>query len=1192
MKKLLLSVLLFPVLVMGQENHILKKAYKVETTTAVAPESVDGVDATITFFDGLGRPVQINEVGKSGTGTNIMIPITYDGLGRQIKEYLPIPTSAATLSYNTEGASMVVPAYGGQTAYSEKVYENSALGRVAKQFAPGIAWDKNSGHGINFEYLPNKDSDKVRIFRADAQWNPTAELYNPTLWNDGFYPKNQLYRTVTKDENWISGNLNTTQEFKDKEGKVVLKRTYVTLKALVGKISMKTLDTYYVYDQYGNLSYVIPPLADTAQPLSLQVLNGLCYQYKYDNRNRLVEKKLPGKHWEFILYDRLDRVIASGPANSPFTDLSGFGWLVTKYDAFNRIVLTSWMAGTVTIDTRTSLQKARNLQTTNLSETKIARTNNTTINNIDFRYTNLAWPTAAYHVLTVNYYDDYNFPNAPTSIPTTVLTDNSQAIYYNNSIKPKGLSTGSWIRVVDKTTDIFAEEAYVLYDKKARAVRSFSKNYLGGFVQVDSKIDFAGKTLRTETKHKKQQQDAELLVKEEFEYTPEDRLLSHTHKINSNTPQLLAINEYNGIGQLTSKMVGGTSISGINALQNVDYKYNIRGWLTEINDVESNQTVIKGGDLFSFKINYDQLENPVGNVTALYNGNISETYWRTASSNIKRSYGYEYDNLNRLTNAIYLKSDAQTDAYNEALTYDANGNILTLARNGNYDVAPTTIEIDKLDYTYDPYNVNRLIKVTDLTNSPLGFSDGANNANEYDYDGHGNMIRDDNKGITGILYNHLNLPTQITFSGTTTRKIQYLYNAVGTKQKKVVTDGTVITTTDYLSGFQYQNNVLEFFPHAEGYVKYTEGYFNYVFNYTDHLGNVRLSYAKDPNGGATRIMEENHYYPFGLKHTNYDNNVQRFAGGREDDFDYPVIIIPDIFSSSVYNYKYNGKEYQDELGLNVTAMDFRQYDPAIGRFVGMDRLSELAHSITPYRFAYNNPVYWNDPTGLLEQNSESLAHCPTCPNTPEFKPLIDDPNNTYFYDPETKQASEMLDEVEVKATRKSDSNSPNGLQISDYLYGAGKDFGNYLYKNGAYKQTNGNTGNFHDRPYINLSKNAKAHYDLYENLKKLKKAGIATTVILGSIEVSNGAIQDYKNYTITGSTDGSSTAIAAGGVVGGVGGAWAGAKAGILIGGAIGSVIPLIGTGAGAVVGGIIFGIIVSELGSSYSKNAVEAAYK
>lgn len=52
-------------------------------------------------------------------------------------------------------------------------------------------------------------------------------------------------------------------------------------------------------------------------------------------------------------------------------------------------------------------------------------------------------------------------------------------------------------------------------------------------------------------------------------------------------------------------------------------------------------------------------------------------------------------------------------------------------------------------------------------------------------------------------------------------------------------------------------------------------------------------------------------------------------------------------------------------------MDFRQYDNAIGRFLGMDRLAELAYSITPYRFAYNNPVYYNDPTGLFESKDEA-----------------------------------------------------------------------------------------------------------------------------------------------------------------------------------------------------------------------------
>lgn len=68
-----------------------------------------------------------------------------------------------------------------------------------------------------------------------------------------------------------------------------------------------------------------------------------------------------------------------------------------------------------------------------------------------------------------------------------------------------------------------------------------------------------------------------------------------------------------------------------------------------------------------------------------------------------------------------------------------------------------------------------------------------------------------------------------------------------------------------------------------------------------------------------------------------------------------------------YKVKFNNREYQDELGLNVTAMDYRQYDNAIGRFNGIDALSEMSYSSTPYHFGYNNPVFWADPSGLLSQ---------------------------------------------------------------------------------------------------------------------------------------------------------------------------------------------------------------------------------
>ena len=54
------------------------------------------------------------------------------------------------------------------------------------------------------------------------------------------------------------------------------------------------MDTYYVYNEYNQLAFVIPPLA-IHKGVDATLLNELAYQYRYDGQNRLVEKKLPGK---------------------------------------------------------------------------------------------------------------------------------------------------------------------------------------------------------------------------------------------------------------------------------------------------------------------------------------------------------------------------------------------------------------------------------------------------------------------------------------------------------------------------------------------------------------------------------------------------------------------------------------------------------------------------------------------------------------------------------------------------------------------------------------------------------------------------------------------------------------------------------------------------------------------------------
>ena len=256
-----------------------------------------------------------------------------------------------------------------------------------------------------------------------------------------------------------------------------------------------------------------------------------------------------------------------------------------------------------------------------------------------------------------------------------------------------------------------------------------------------------------------------------------------------------------------------------------------------------------------------------------------------------------------------------------------------------------------------------------------GFKDGTNTDNDYKYDLNGNLINDKNKNIKAIKYNHLNLPTEITFVNG--NKIFYLYNALGQKVRKsideIINNQALFNVTEYLSGYQYKNNVLQFFPHAEGYVNATQNgtsyTFNYVFNFTDHLGNIRLSYSQDPSTNVLKIIEENHYYPFGLKHTGYNSDQMMYV--KEE---YIVTIKPKPpLIKTVYNYKYNGKEWQDELGLNVYDYGARGYMPDIGRWGQIDPLAEMYRRHTPYAYAVNNPVYFLDPDGMKVINGDEAA---------------------------------------------------------------------------------------------------------------------------------------------------------------------------------------------------------------------------
>ncbi len=1051
----------------SDENYIHNTTYRVETTDGINNSQSqtlanDEKIEAITYFDGLGRGMQSIGIRAGGDSEDIVTHIAYDDFGRQNKDYLPYAVSGNSGLYISSALSGTNSFYNTSkyenttNPYSEKGLEDSPLSRVLEQGAPGADWALSGSHTIKFGYESNSVGE-VKIYGVSLSF--ANNTYTPTLTGGtSDYTAGKLYKTITKDENWTSGVNHTTEEFKDLQGRVILKRTYNN--------STKH-DTYYVYDDYGNLSYVLPPLANADDNIPTATeLDNLCYQYIYDDRNRLVEKKIPGKGWEYIVYNKLDQPVMTQDANLGAQNI----WLFTKYDEFGRVAFTGTHSSSASRITLQNLANNTTTYTQFIDKTSSAQT----IAGTTIYYTNTAIPHGVAEIHTINYYDNYTFDkgagNSESSYGITPITN------------VKGLATGSKVKVLT-TSDWITTVTY--YDDKSRLVYIYSFNdYLDATDKVKNKLDFSGQVLETTTTHTKNSVTTTTI--DRFEYDHAGRLTTQTHNLNNTVSKRLVKNNYDELGQLESKyidngtkegykdlvgmsftndditktasngwsngglatygsfsgdgyleysipqankaMMIGLSTDNTNAhyntidfaiyntsggsvyvyesgsskgsqttyqtgdvfrvervgstinylkngevfytsltassgsligdvtiyhnqgkiedlnivdnskgIQTVDYTYNIRGWLKEINDVSS-----LGTDLFGFKLNYNTVDHTG---TKLYNGNIAETEWKTKNDNALRWYRYGYDALNRITSA--------TDNINRYslsnLTYDKNGNILTLNRGGHKVAQPVSTNsahfatnMDILSYVYES-NSNKLKSVNDTGYESYGFKEIANNTIEYDYDTNGNMIEDDNKGIADIDYNHLNLPTKVTFTGSN-KYIDYIYDATGIKLKKKVTDGSA-TETFYAGNYVYEGSSLKFFNHPEGYVDASGSGYEYVYQYKDHLGNVRLSYQDSDSDGiaeSSEILEENNYYPFGLKHKGYNTGAT---------------------SHIALNYKYNGKELNEELGLDWYDYGFRNYDAALGRFMNTDPLADNYRSYTPYAYVANNPVLMTDPDG-------------------------------------------------------------------------------------------------------------------------------------------------------------------------------------------------------------------------------------
>lgn len=793
----------------------------------------------ISYYDGLLRVHQQVSSKASPQGYDIVSFAEYDAQGRSSKTYLPYVAATTNGSLQQDFMSAQLAFYSASgdkiandaNPYAQALFEESPLGRVLESGSVGAAWQPGTSHTQRFRYTFNV-ANEVRLFKPDGT-------------STSFFSANTLNKTELTDENG-----NNVVVFTNSLGQTLLKK--IQLDEVIDSQTVDYLETYYIYDDFGRMKYTISPkgvaaLQANSWSLTQSIIDQYVYEYKYDNRGRVAEKKVPGSAWTYYGYDDLNRLVLMQDGL-----LRGQNkWLFIKYDQKHRPVMQGLYRNTVNV-TRSSVQTILDGLYTSSNPTFGVNAWFETRGSVAHGYTNTSFPktnqdNSALEVLSLNYYDNYDFDNSGTA---------DYSYQPGGQGRSRGLSTGSKRLVLGTGTWLYT---YVFYDEDGRVIQVRSDNHLSPTREdlVTMEYDFEGKLLERTTYHKAGAGN-ETTVLNTFEYDAQGRLVKVYQKNNTDAQQLVAKYEYNELGQLVDKKLHNTG--GENYLQSVDYRYTIRGQLASINNSQLtiNNDNDETDDYFGMELLYNTVEAGLSN-TAYYNGNISAVKWKGVGAGSgatdQKSYAFAYDKTGRLEAAasqMYSGSDwtKEAGAFNEAMSYDHNGNIKTLARSHRKHeltgiVASYTAEtIDNLSYTYDAANGNSLKKVEDAVATTTGkgdFKNTVNQAEEYTYDLNGNLTADKNKGISKVVYNILGKADSIKF--TDGRAIAYTYDAAGTKLKMIVTEGGNTTITDYAAGFVYENGNLSFFGSPEGRVVKNGSSLEYQYSIADHQGNTRVVFT-------------------------------------------------------------------------------------------------------------------------------------------------------------------------------------------------------------------------------------------------------------------------------------------------------------------------------------------------------------
>ena len=725
----------------------------------------------IDYYDELGVVSETVDVGGNTTQTPILTRTEYTTQLKPECQRSPIPVEGLDYLKDVDVSRIGKRTYGEYLTYFESEYDD--FQQLISSRKPGDAWEE---HLVTMNRMA-VPAGVVKKYSVDS---------NGGLVCDGTYPYGMLMSCTTTDE----------------DGRSMTVYTNVHENTILERRGTDN-DTYYVYDTYGRLSYVLPPMCQNDSLM----MSKYWYRYKYDDRGRCIEKQLPGcepvKYW----YDNANRLQSEQDGHLRSQSL----YRNYRYDAIGRLTLQT------------------------ISGTRgVASENN------------------AKAVEVKNYYDDYTTCLSELSYPFSIWADS-----ISSRCAPSTMTRGRQTATLHTTSDGKKYFEIYRYDTKGRVVNQLSAYSDKWLKSVHTSYNFVGDVSSAlESVYTHQEYQKVLLARRRIRntYYPGTRLLKKTlvSQVNKNgggSGQYVNNYTYDVFGNIVGNNRPGTAAD-------MTYSYDtLHGWLKGISSPSGFSEQLLREDatvpLFSGNIGsmqwrntsngeqhrYDYTYDGLGRLThsdysssalgtegrfdetVSYNPNGSiETLLRSGMKNDgtfgtidNLAISYDGNRLLKVTdNAEAVNYNGSLDFHDGADTeceyeYDSNG---ALKKDSNRGIKSITY-----DYGHHPYfiNMNQVKKSNNITN---------------DYTPDGRKLSSSHK---------------ITIA-----------NANGYTRK---------TTTDlYIDGLIVRDGTPLLWQFDGGYVDLDANGAPTSWNYyvTDHLGSTRMVVDSKNN-----IKETISYYPFG-----------------------------------------------------------------------------------------------------------------------------------------------------------------------------------------------------------------------------------------------------------------------------------------------------------------------------------------